>query len=103
MRARGSGTVTIWAREDADAFPRDRLRSCHHHLFYRQAMRQDQLVEQSRAFRVDVQEAAEIGHVILVGGEVKYKVDAYQRRRVKVSLTKPIGMALPPRILRSSS
>ena len=44
-------------------------------------MRQDQLVEQSRAFRVDVQEAAEIGHVILVGGEVKYKVDAFQRRQ----------------------
>ena len=60
------------------AFPRDRLRRCHHHLAHRQPMSEDQLVQQRCAFGVHVQEVAEIRHVILVGRQMQYEVDALE-------------------------
>jgi hypothetical protein len=59
----------------------DGLRRRHHDLPHRQLLADDQLVEQRGAHRVHAEELAEVGQVVLIGGEVDHRVDTGERRQ----------------------
>ena len=70
-----------------DALAGHRLRRGQHDLPQGQLALDRQLEQERRALRVRVHEVAEVGHVILVGGQVKHVLDPVERARHRV----PIG------------